>query len=59
MSKYSDQNAPLHVPAQNKHVNIIRFLTLEMHCDHTLLLKVELLTMTQLYIYQQQIGICT
>ena len=42
MSKNSDQNTPLHVPAQNKYVNIVRFLTLEMHCDHTL--KVELLT---------------
>ena len=50
MSKNSDQNTPLHVPAQ---MNMVRFLTVEMHCDHTLLLKVELLTMTQLYIYQQ------
>ena len=33
MCKESDQDTPLHMAALGNHINIIKFLIVEMHCD--------------------------
>ena len=35
MCRDSDQETPLHMAALDGHVEVVKFLTLEMHCDPT------------------------
>ena len=35
MCRDSKKNTPLHMAARNDHIEIVKFLTIEMHCDPT------------------------